>query len=463
MGKDSCILVRATLDSARQTSTQFNGDLLDTISSDEIKQLNAFTNTSPQLALEAAKQSDERRAHGAAKGRLDGVPIVVKDNFCVQRTTTTCASRMLKDFAAPYTATAVDRLLKEGAVLLGKANMDEFAMGALGSDTGGSVRLPASYCGVVGYKPTYGLVSRHGLVLYGSSLDCPSIITSVVEDAAIMLDTISGEDPLDTMTTEGDHTPFTYAEYKDQVTGLRVGVPKEYYTEEVSDEVLRVWRETIDTLEGLGAEVCSVSLPNTRHALPTYYILAPAEASSNLARFDGVQYGHRADADRDSSFVHTRGEGFGDVVKARVILGTFCLSRDVFKHDYYDHAMRVRTKIRDDFDRVFSAHTQGENQAKNSADTSVDRSQVDLLLTAVACGTSPTVNEWNNLSGADHNANDVFTVPASLAGLPAISIPIGEDGRTGMPIGMQLIGPAHSDARVLSVSHALMEVARRER
>eukprot|EP01134_Creolimax_fragrantissima_P002411 CFRG2411T1 len=529
--------MRSQLETGKKTSVQITTKLLDQMISSEALKINSMISVCPELALKAAKESDVRRTNGTVLGPLDGVPIVVKDNFCVEGTVTTCASKMLKDFKSPYTATAVSRLLDQGAVVLGKANMDEFAMGsggthsvygmtlnphkanannsrkesdwsvaggsssgsaaavaaglcpgAIGSDTGGSVRLPASYCGLVGYKPTYGLISRHGLIAYGSSFDCPSILTNNVDDAACMLGFMSGNDDKDPTTSA--KSEFSYTRFKQQneqynrsgLSGLRIGVPQEYYTKEISQEVLRVWKEAIAVLMGLGAKVERISLPSTKHALPAYYILAPAEASSNLARYDGVEFGYRSEKDRDGTYLHTRGEGFGDNVKARVILGTFCLSRDVFQHDYYDKAARVRTMIRDDFKSVFAGEHIGDvagnsNSPNNSAnanistksedrikDTNENYSQdhgeplgrgVHLILTPSSCGTAPTVSEWNAMSGAEQNANDVFTVPASLAGLPAISVPCGTDANLGMPIGLQLIGPTFSDGHVLSVAEIL--------
>ncbi len=388
---------------------------------------------------------------------LSGIPIAIKDVLTVEGMPATAGSKILEGFIPPYTATAVKRLQEAGAIVIGKTNTDEFAMGsstensaygvthnpwditrvpggssggsaaavaagfvpaALGTDTGGSVRQPASFCGVTGLKPTYGRVSRYGLIAFGSSLDCVGAFGRSAEDVALIFETIAGHDPLDATSAEVDVTPIDFE--KSDLRGLRIGVPKEYFIEGMQAEVQEKTRAAIAQLESLGAEVHEISLPHTEYALPVYYILAPAEASANLARFDGIRYGPRADADslRDV-FFKTRGEKFGSEVTRRIMLGTYALSAGYYDA-YYGQAQKVRTLIKRDFEAAFE--------------------QVDLI----ACPSTPTTAFEIGAHAGDPLSmylEDVFTLPASLAGVPGISFPVGFDSQ-GLPIGMQLLGAA---------------------
>ncbi len=419
----------------------------------------------------AAKYSTKvDREMQAMRGPLAGLPLAVKDNMVTEGVTTTCASRILHNYMPVYTATAVRQLWDDHVVMLGKTNLDEFAMGsstensgfhrtrnpwdlatvpggssggsaaavaagealwALGSDTGGSIRQPAALCGVVGMKPTYGAVSRYGLVAFASSLDQIGPITRSVADCALLLRHIVGKDPRDSTSVElPGPVEIPSAERLD---GLRVGVPREYLAVGLEPGVRARFDETVARVEELGGRCVEVSLPHTEYALPAYYIIAPAEASANLARFDGVRYGHRAAdaADLVTMYERTRGEGFGAEVKRRIMIGTYALSAGYYDA-YYGRAQRVRTLVRRDFDRVFA--------------------EVDL----VASPTSPTVAFKAGARTADPLAmymSDVCTIPANLAGLPAISIPCGLSD--GLPVGFQLIGPAFSENLVLSAAHAL--------
>lgn len=398
------------------------------------------------------------------------VPVAIKDNMCTRGWKTTCASRILYNFRPPYDATVVARLRGQGHAVLGKTNMDEFAMGsstehsafhpthnpwdtarvpggssggsaaavaageamaALGSDTGGSIRLPAAFCGVVGMKPTYGRVSRFGLVAYASSLDQIGPITRDVADCALALNWIAGYDPLDSTSLQDD-IPDYRTFLRPDVKGLRIGLPREYFGEGLDPEVREAVQAAVRQLEAGGATVEEVSLPHTEYALATYYLIAPAEASSNLARYDGVRYGLRGEGeDVVQLFGNTRSQGFGDEVKRRIMLGTYALSAGYYDA-YYLNALRVRTLIRRDFDQVFE--------------------KVDVL----ACPTSPSVAFRLGEKTDDPMQmylSDIYTVTVNLAGLPALSVPCGLNGE-GMPIGLQLIGPPLSEGRLLQVGYA---------
>jgi len=390
------------------------------------------------------------------KGRLAGIPVLIKDNISVKDEETTCGSRILKGFKPPYDATVVKRLKEEGAILIGKANMDEFAFGsscetscygptrnpwdieripggssggsaaaiaadetilALGSDTGGSIRQPAALCGVVGLKPTYGRVSRYGLIAFASSLDQIGPITKDVTDAALMMNIIAGYDEMDSTSVDMPVPDYTKSLVKD-VKGLRIGVPKEYFVEGIDKDVEAAVRKAIGTLKGLGGEVIDISLPHTQYAVSAYYIIAPAEASSNLARFDGVQYGFRAEAAADliDMYIKTRSEGFGSEAKRRILLGTYCLSTGYYDA-YYLKAQKVRTKIKEDFDNAFKS--------------------CDCIVTP----TSPTPAFKIGEKTSDPLGmylSDIFTISANLAGLPAISIPCGFS-KTNLPIGLHIL------------------------
>jgi aspartyl-tRNA(Asn)/glutamyl-tRNA(Gln) amidotransferase subunit A len=430
----------------------------------------AYLTVTRELALGQAAAADARWAAGRPRGPLDGVPVAVKDVLCTRGVRTTCGSRILESYVPPYDAAAVTRLAEAGAVLLGKLNLDEFAMGSstehsaffptrnpwdparvpggssggaaaavaarlaaatLGTDTGGSIRQPAAFCGVVGVKPTYGRVSRYGLVAFASSLDQIGPFGRSVADAALVLQAIAGHDPADSTSVDRP-VPDYGAALSRGVEGLRLGVPSEYFIEGMDPEVEAAVREAIAVLEKAGAAVEPVSLPHTEYALAAYYLIAPAEASSNLARYDGVKYGLRAGGARDLTEMYgrTRAAGFGAEVKRRVMLGTYALSAGY--HDaYYGKAQRVRTLVRRDFEQAFE--------------------RVDLIVTP----TTPNVafRFGDKADPVQMYLNDVFAVPANLAGLPGVSVPAGFTGG-GLPIGLQLVGRAFDEATVLGAAWA---------
>jgi aspartyl-tRNA(Asn)/glutamyl-tRNA(Gln) amidotransferase subunit A len=432
-------------------------------------QVNAYLTVTAELALAQAAAADVRRSCGETAPLL-GIPLAVKDVLCTEGVRTTCGSRILEHFIPPYTATAVHRLTAAGMVLLGKTNTDEFAMGsstensgyfpthnpwdlarvpggssggsgaavaaqmamaALGSDTGGSVRLPASYCGVVGLKPSYGRVSRYGLVAYGSSLDQIGVLAKDVRDAALLLGVIAGQDPHDS-TTMPAPVPAYSQSLSGDVRGLRIGLPDEYFVEGLQPEVNAAVRAAIDVLAGLGAEIVRISLPNTDKALPVYYLVATAEASANLARFDGVRYGFSADsASILENYRDSRGQGFGAEVKRRIMLGTYVLSAGYYDA-YYLKAQQVRTLIKQDFESAFT--------------------QVDVIASPVAPTTAFRLGEKVEDPLAMY-LSDLFTIPLNLAGMCGISVPCGFDAQ-GLPIGLQLMGPHLGEATLLRAAHA---------
>ena len=431
----------------------------------------AFLSVDADAARAAADRVDAIVAAGGDPGLLAGVPVAVKDNICTRGVATTCGSRMLQDYVPPYDATVVTQLVAAGAVVVGKTNLDEFAMGSstensalrrtanpwdlskvpggssggsaaavaaglvpisLGSDTGGSIRQPASFCGLVGVKPTYGRVSRYGLVAFGSSLDQIGPMARTAEDAALVLSTICGHDPRDSTSLPGDVPDFGVG-LSDGIDGMRIGVPVEYFAAGISDPVRRSVDTAIETLRSLGAKVEETSLPHTEYSLPAYYIVAPAEASSNLARYDGVRYGHRTQraGGHVDLFERTREEGFGAEVKSRILIGTYALS-----HGYYDafylKAMQVRTLIRQDFDRAFE--------------------RFDALITPTTPSTAFGIGEKSDDPLAMKLA-DICTLSANLAGIPGLSVPCGFD-ESGLPVGMQLLGPALSENLLLRIAAA---------
>jgi len=432
--------------------------------------LAAYLTLTRDQALAAARAADARYRAGKPLGPLDGVPIAYKDVLCTEGTVTTCGSKILERFVPPYDATAVARLHAAGAVMLGKTNMDEFAMGsstehsafrptrnpwdlervpggssggsaaavggelaaaALGTDTGGSVRQPAAFCGVVGLKPTYGRISRYGLIAFASSLDHIGPLTRDVRDAALLLHAIAGVDPHDS-TSIDEPVPDYPALLEGGVRGLKLGVPREYFGSGLDPEVEAAVRTAIARLADLGAAIEEVSLPNTDYGLAVYYIVAPAEASSNLARYDGVKYGLRAPGGKDLIDMEsrTRAAGFGAEVKRRIMLGTYALSAGYYDA-YYGRAQKVRTLVRGDFERAFA--------------------RVDLLVAP----TTPTA-AFKHGDKADPLAmylNDVFTVGGDLAGLPAISLRGGFTA-TGLPIGLQLMARPFDEAHLLRAAHA---------
>ena len=429
----------------------------------------AFLSRDLESALARAEQADLSLP-------LGGIPIAIKDNINVEGEPCTCASKFLEgSYTAPYNATVINKVIEAGAIPFGRANLDEFAMGsatensalqvtrnprdldrvpggssggsaacvaadfaisALGSDTGGSIRQPASHCGVVGFKPSYGRVSRYGLVAFASSLDQIGPITKSVTDAAIMTNALSGHDPLDSTSLEAPEIDFT-AGLDDGVKGKKIGVPTEYLSGEIHPDVKANVEKAIKTLEEAGAEIVEVSLPHTKYCVPTYYILAPAEASSNLSRFDGVRYGTRSQdvTDVHSMYENSRVEGFGPEVKRRILLGTYVLSSGYYDA-YYLKAQKVRTLIKQDFQEVFT--------------------KVDALIAPVAPEPARKICAEEAEDPLKEYLADIFTIGANLAGIPAISVPCGTasvDGKD-LPVGLQILGPHMGDQVVLQVARA---------
>ncbi len=429
---------------------------------------NAFVTVTPEQALDQAKALENQAREG--RSPLFGVPMAYKDNICTKAVKTSCASRILGDFAPPYDATVVEKLTANRAVSMGKLNMDEFAMGstsetsfygpvknpwdltrasggssggaaaavaagevwyAIGSDTGGSIRQPAAYCGVTGMKPTYGTVSRYGLIAYASSLDQMGPIARSAADCAAVLDAIQGQDRRDGTSLPGEYGKLLSSLTGD-VRGLRIGIPADCFGEGLDPEVRSAVLAVADVLKSRGASVEEFSLPVMKYVVPTYYIIACAEASSNLSRFDGVKYGWRAEGYEDLTDLYnrTRTEGFGKEVKRRILLGTFVLSTGYYDA-YYKKALQVKAVIKKAYDEAFERY--------------------DLLLTPVAPTTAPKLGE--SLSDPlKMYLSDIYTVPVNLAGLPGISFPCGFDGR-GLPIGAQLVGPVLGDAVILNAAH----------
>ena len=432
--------------------------------------VHAYLTVLAESALEQATAADARRADGA-DGALLGIPVAIKDVICTRGIPTTCGSRILKDFIPPYDATAVQRLRQAGAIVLGKTNTDEFAMGssteysafvttanpwdlsrvpggssggsaaavaagtafgALGSDTGGSIRQPAAVCGIVGLKPTYGRVSRYGLVAHGSSLDQIGPLTRCVEDAAILLGVIAGHDPLDATSLDAPVPDYVHhLRHSEGLAGLRIGVPREYFIAGMEAGVEAAVRTALQVMADAGAQIIEVSLPLTEYAIPIYYLISTAEASSNLARYDGVRYGLRVDGDEMwRTYFETRAHGFGPEVKRRIMLGTYALSAGYYDA-YYLKAQQARTLLRRDFERAWQ--------------------QVDL----VACPTSPSVAFKAGQKVDDPlqmYLSDVFTVALNLAGMCGISVPCGFS--EGLPVGLQLMAPPLEEPRLLRAAYA---------
>ncbi|REC56505.1 Asp-tRNA(Asn)/Glu-tRNA(Gln) amidotransferase subunit GatA [Rhodosalinus sediminis] len=444
--------------------------------------LGAFAHVTPELALERARAADAARAGGDA-GPMCGIPVGIKDLFCTEGVASQAASRILEGFRSPYESTVSAQLRDAGAVMLGKLNMDEFAMGssnetsvygpavnpwkvddrsltpggssggsaaavaadlclaATGTDTGGSIRQPAAFTGTVGLKPTYGRCSRLGIVAFASSLDQAGPMTKTVRDAAIMLRAMAGHDPKDS-TSADLPVPDFEAMLSGDIRGKRIGIPREYRLEGTPDEILALWDRGAEMLRDAGAEIVDISLPHTRYALPAYYVIAPAEASSNLARYDGVRYGYRAPLSQGDGIVEmyekTRAEGFGAEVKRRVMVGTYVLSAG-FYDAYYNRARKVRTLIKRDFEQVFD---QG----------------VDAILTPATPSAAFGLGEKGQADPVEMYLNDVFTVPVNLAGLPGISVPAGLD-RQGLPLGLQLVGRPWEEGALLDVAEVLERAA----
>ena len=461
--------LKEKLNNKELTITEITKAYVDRIIEKE-PEVKAFVTTLTDTALEQAKEVEAKVASGEITSEYAGIPIGIKDNICTKGIKTTCSSKMLENFVAPYNATVAEKINEENLINLGKLNMDEFAMGsstehsafkktcnpwnlnkvpggssggsaaavaagmvpwALGSDTGGSIRQPASLCGVVGLKPTYGAVSRYGLIAYASSLDQIGPITKDVEDCAILLNMIAGHDEKDTTSINVERKDYTKA-LKNNVKGLKVGVPKEFLAEGVNSEVKEAIEKAIEEYKAMGAIVEECSLPIAEYSLATYYIISCAEASSNLGRFDGIRYGYRTPnyENLNDIFVNSRTEGFGDEVKRRIILGTYVLSSGYYDA-YYKKAQQVRTLVKREFDKVFEKY--------------------DVLITP----TSPTVAfdmGAKSSNPLEMYLADICTVSINIAGVPAISIPCGVD-KAGMPIGMQIIGKQFSEETILNAAY----------
>ena len=417
------------------------------------------------------EEEARERVTAGTSGKLSGIPLAIKDNISTDGIRTTCSSKILNNYVPPYNATVMEKLNKEGSITLGKTNLDEFAMGsstensgffttrnpwnlehapggssggsaaavaageaagALGSDTGGSIRQPAAYCGVVGLKPTYGNVSRFGLVAFASSLDQIGPITKDVEDSALLMNTIAGHDPLDSTSVKMDLPDYTEF-LKEDVSEMKIALPREYFSMDFDFEVRDSVMAAVKKLEDAGAIIEEVSLPSAEYALAAYYIIAPAEASSNLARYDGVRYGYRSEksANLAEMFKNTRNEGFGDEVTRRIMLGTYALSSGYYDA-YYLKAQKVRTLIKEDFDRLFNDY--------------------DLIISPT---TPTTAFKLGSMSDPlEMYQMDVFTVPVNIAGIPAISLPCGFDSNN-MPIGLQMMGPHFGEGKIIQAAYSL--------
>ena len=445
---------------------------------EENRMLNAYVAETPELALEQAKESDKRYANGTNR-TLEGIPLGIKDLFCTKDIPSTACSHILKGFIPKYESTVTQKLLDSGAAFLGKTNMDEFAMGgsnetshygpainpwskydnlvpggssggsaaavaadicagATGTDTGGSIRQPAAFCGVTGIKPTYGRCSRWGIVSFASSLDQAGPIAKDVRDNALLLSAMAGYDTKDSTSAMVEVPDFESFLGQD-IKGLKIGIPKEYRPDGLDKEVADYWDKGIDMLKQAGAEVAEISLPHSKYALPTYYIIAPAEASSNLARYDGIRYGLRKTGQNlDDLYINTRTEGFGTEVKRRIMLGTYVLSAGYYDA-YYLKAQKVRRLIREDFIKAFE--------------------QCDLILTPTSPTTAFPIGDKSMLDNpVNMYLNDVFTVSASLAGLPAMGLPIGL-AQNGLPLGLQLIGKPFAEGTIFKAAYIMEKEA----
>ena len=440
--------------------------------------LGAFVHKTPELALAQAENADERLSQGSAPD-MCGIPLGIKDLFCTKGVESQAASRILEGFKPEYESTVSQNLLDNGTVMLGKLNMDEFAMGssnetsvygdvinpwkidernltpggssggsaaavaaelclaATGTDTGGSIRQPAAFTGIVGIKPTYGRCSRWGVIAFASSLDQAGPMTKTVRDGAIMLEAMAGHDPKDS-TSVSLPVPNFEAMLTGNIKGKRIGIPKEYRLEGMPSEIEKLWSDGTEMLRLAGAKIEDVSLPHTKYALPAYYVIAPAEASSNLARYDGVRYGRRATLSSgdgiNEMYERTRAEGFGSEVKRRVMIGTYVLSAG-FYDAYYNRARRVRALIKEDFDKVFSTG-------------------IDAILTPTTPSAAFGLGEMSDADPVQMYLNDVFTVTVNLAGLPGVSVPTGFD-KSGLPLGLQVIGRPWEEADMLNIAYSL--------
>ncbi|XP_032958904.1 glutamyl-tRNA(Gln) amidotransferase subunit A, mitochondrial [Rhinolophus ferrumequinum] len=482
--------VSAALKQGQITPTELCQKCLSLIK--KTKFLNAYITVSEEVALKQAEESEKRYKKGHSLGDLDGIPVAVKDNFSTSGIETTCASNMLKGYVPPFNATVVQKLLDQGALLMGKTNLDEFAMGcgstdgifgpvknpwsfskqyrekrkqkphgdkedsdwlitggssggsaaavsaftcfaALGSDTGGSTRNPAAHCGVVGLKPSYGLVSRHGLIPLVNSMDVPGILTRCVDDAAVVLGVLAGHDCKDSTTVQDPVKPFVLPNLTD-VSKLCIGIPKEYLVPELSNEVHSLWSKAANLFESEGAKVIEVSLPHTSYSIVCYHVLCTSEVASNMARFDGLEYGHRCDIDvsTEAMYAATRREGFNDVVRGRILSGNFFLLKENYEN-YFVKAQKVRRLIANDFVNVFN-------------------SGVDALLTPTTLSEAVPYLEFIKEDNRTRSAQgDIFTQAVNMAGLPAVSVPMALSNH-GLPIGLQFIGRAFCDQQLLAIA-----------
>ena len=434
----------------------------------------AYLSLDLECASEQAEAADAKIRAGKALGELEGIPVAIKDNLCQAGKETTCASRMLKGFVPPYTATAVQKLLEQGALILGRTNMDEFAMGssteysavkksknpwdpqrtpggssggsavavaagetisALGSDTGGSIRQPAAFCGVTGLKPTYGLVSRYGLIAFSPSLDQIGPLTKDAEDCAIILNVLSGYDPMDSTSVRVEKVDYT-KDLEQSLSGRKIGLPLEYFGEDIDEEVKRMIIEAVGQLKELGAQIVEISLKFTEYALPAFYIISSAEASSSLARYDGIRYGQAAPLGDDLTafYTKTRSEGFGEEVKRRIMLGTYALSAGSYD-GYYKKAQQVRTLIIQEFNEAFQ--------------------QVDAIIAPTSPTTAFKIGEKSG-DPLQMYLSHVCTVSVNIAGLPALSLPCGFS--RGLPVGMQIIGKHFAETTILNIAHQYQKV-----
>ncbi len=440
--------------------------------SEKSKKLNVYITECFEEATKSAKNFDKKKDY---KGLLAGIPIAVKDLFCTKNIKTTAGSKILHNFVPTYESTVTNNLWSEGAFLLGKLNCDEFAMGSsnetsffgnvinpfkdklvpggssggsasalaanlspvtIGTDTGGSIRQPASFTGTVGLKPTYGRCSRWGIVAFASSLDQAGPMTKNVEDSALLLQAMSGYDPKDSTSVDIKVENYS-SKLTDRVKGLRIGIPKEYRVDNMPSEIDKLWKKGVDYLKDAGAIIKNISLPHTKYALPAYYIVAPAEASSNLARYDGVKYGHRSKGNNLlEMYENTRSDGFGNEVKRRILIGAYVLSSGYYDA-YYLKAQKVRQLIKNDFDKVFN--------------------DVDAILTPSTPSAAFKIGEKKD-DPVSMYLNDIFTVPVNLAGLPAISVPVGYD-KNNLPLGLQLIGKPFDEQTILNLSLAIEKSA----
>ncbi len=475
LNKLTIAAARDALRKGEVTSVELTEACLSAI--DAADALNAYVHKTPEIAMEQAKAADARRGEGA--GVLNGIPLGIKDLFCTKGVASQAASGILEGFKPEYESTVTSKLFESGAVMLGKLNMDEFAMGssnessvygpavnpwkiddrnltpggssggsaaavaadlclgATGTDTGGSIRQPAAFTGTVGIKPTYGRVSRWGIIAYASSLDQAGPMTKDVRDSAIMLGVMAGHDMKDS-TSADIAVPDFEAALTGDIKGKTIGIPKEYRLEGLNDEISRLWDQGAEMLRDAGAKVVDISLPHTKYALPAYYVIAPAEASSNLARYDGVRFGHRAKLGSGDGITEmyekTRAEGFGHEVQRRIMVGTYVLSAG-FYDAYYNRARKVRTLIKRDFEEAFAAG-------------------VDAILAPATPSPAFGIGEVSDANPVEMYLNDVFTVTLNLAGLPGVAVPTGL-ASNGLPLGLQLIGRPWEEADLLNIAYSL--------